>query len=137
MSLEIAARELEGIEILQLRGRLTFGQEDLQLRNELDRLMREKKTKVVLDLQGLREIDTTGLGTLLFVQETLQAAGGRLTLGDLQPSHIEVLMKARLEVAFEVFKDDLDAVNSFFPGREVHGYDVLEFVRSKMKNPVE
>jgi len=109
----------------------------LQFRNELDRLVQEKKTKVVLNLEGLHEMDTTGLGTLLYARERLRTSGGRLALADLQPSHLEVLMKAKLIFAFEVFKDTLDAVNSFFPEREVHGYDVLEFVRSRLKKPGE
>ena|SRR5437868_899613 len=137
MPLEIAQREREGIEILDLKGRLTFGEEDLQLRNKLEELVAKNKTKVVLSLESLSAIDTTGLGTLLFAQETLRASGGGVALAGLLPSHIESLMKAKLEVVFEIFGDDLDAVNSFFPGREVARYDVLEFVRAKERKPSE
>jgi anti-anti-sigma factor len=100
MPLEITQQEREGIQILELKGRLTFGEEDLRLRTELDRLVGEKKTKVVLDLEGLNVIDTTGFETLVFVQETLRDSGGRLALAGLQPSHIDALMKAKLEVVF-------------------------------------
>ena len=137
MPLEIAQREQEGIEILDLKGRLTFGEEDLQLREELERLVREKKTKVVMDLDDLHQIDSTGFGTLLFAMETLRDAGGGLALASLKPAHIEVLMKARLEVAFEIFEDDQGAVNSFIPGRVAARYDVLEFVRSQTPKPEE
>ncbi len=43
MSLEITGREQEGIEILNLNEHLTFGQEDLDFRNELDRLVKYEK----------------------------------------------------------------------------------------------
>jgi anti-sigma B factor antagonist len=137
MPIEIAAREQEGIEILDLRGRLTFGDEDLQLREELEKLVRGKKTKVVMNLHDLHQIDTTGFGTLLFAQETLRAAGGGLAVAGLKPAHIEVLMKARLEVVFDLFEDDQSAVNSFIPGRVSARYDILQFVRSHALKPKE
>ena len=62
MSLEIIRREQEGIEIFDLKGRLTFGQEDLHFRSELDRLVRAGKSRVVLNLNDVSEMDTTGLG---------------------------------------------------------------------------
>lgn len=77
------------------------------------------------------EIDTTGLGTLLFALAKLQKAGGGLALVNLKPLHIEAVLGAKLAAVFEVFKTDQDAINSFFPGREARRYDILEFVRSQ------
>lgn len=131
MSLEIVHREQEGIVIVDLKGRLTFGPEDLHFRSELDGLVRAKKTRVVLNLDQVNEIDTTGLGTLLFALAKLQKSGGGLALVNLKSAHIEVLVAARLAEVFEVFKTDQDAINSFFPDREVQRYDILEFVRSQ------
>jgi anti-anti-sigma factor len=137
MPIEIAAREQEGIVILDLKGRLTFGEEDLQLREELEKLVKEKKTKVVMNLDGLHQVDSTGSGTLLFAQETLREAGGGLALAGLKPAHIELLVKTKLEVAFELYEDDQAAVNSFIPGRVSVRYDILEFVRSQARKPEE
>jgi anti-anti-sigma factor len=133
MSLEIVQREQEGIEIVDLKGRLTLGEADLHFRSELDRLVRTGMSRVVLNLNDVSEIDTTGLGTLLFALAKLRKAGGGLALVNLKPSHIEVLLEARLATVFEVFKTDQDAINSFFPGREVQRYDILEFVRSQQE----
>ena len=132
MSIEISEQEREGIEILDLKGRLTFGEEDGALREEVEKLLREDKTKVVINLGELHQIDTASFGTLRYAQDKLKAAGGGLALAGLKPAHIEVLMKCRLGVEFRTFEDDLEAVNSFFPGREVHHFDVLEFVKSKV-----
>ena len=133
MSLEIIRREQEGIEIFDLKGRLTFGPEDLHFRSELDRRVRAGKNRVVLNLNDVSEMDTTGLGTLLFALAKLRKAGGDLALVNLQPSHIAVLMAARLSTVFEVFKEDQDAINSFFQGREVQRYDLLEYVRAQQE----
>lgn len=136
MGLEIGHRELEGIEIVDLEGRLTFGEEDLQFRNEIDKLVRTGKNRLVLNLARVTDIDTTGLGTLLFAMAKLRKAGGALALVNLNPTHIELLVLAKLEAVFEVFGDEQNAINSFFPGREIRRYDILEFVRSiRQKQP--
>jgi anti-sigma B factor antagonist len=132
-SLEIIHREREGIEVLDLNGQLTFGQEDLDFRNELDGLVKAGKIRVVLNLSNLRKLDTTGLGTLLFAMAKLRKAGGNLAIFNLKPSHMESLVVAHLEAVFEVFKNEQDAINSFFPDRELKHYDVLEFVESNLK----
>jgi anti-sigma B factor antagonist len=80
-------------------------------------------------------MDTTGLRTLLFARAKLRKAGGDLALVNLKPSHSKVLVEARLASVFEVFKEDQDAINSFFPGREVQRYDILEFARSTRQVP--
>ncbi len=134
MSLEIIHREHEGIEILDLNGHLTFGQEDLDFRTELDRLVKTGNIQVVLNLSNLHKLDTTGLGTLLFALAKLRKAGGNLAIFNMKPFHIQLLTEAKLETVFEVFQGEQDAINSFFPGREVNTYDILEFVESKKLN---
>jgi anti-sigma B factor antagonist len=135
MSLEIAYGEREGIEILSLKGHLTFGPEDLDFRNALDALVKAGKIRAGLNLGELSKLDTTGLGTLLFALAKLRKAGGNLAIFNLKPSHIELLTQAHLQAVFEVFQDEQDAVNSFFPDRELKRYDILEFVESKVKQP--
>jgi anti-sigma B factor antagonist len=137
MPLEITGREQEGIEILNLNGRLTFGQEDLDFRSELDRLIKAGQVRVALNLGDLRTLDTTGLGTLLFALAKLRKAGGALAVFNIQPAHIELLTATRLESALEVFHGQQDAIDSFFPDRQIRRYDILQFVESlkpKMKS---
>jgi anti-sigma B factor antagonist len=110
MSLEITIKEHEGIQILDLNGHLTFGQEDLDFRGELDRLVKAGRLRVALNLGGLRKLDTTGLGTLLFALAKLRKAGGSLAIFNIKPAHIELLTEAELETAFEVFLDEQGAI---------------------------
>jgi len=134
MSLEFARREQEGIEIVDLNGHLAFGQDDLSFRSELDRLARAGKSRVILNLNDVDDIDTTGLGTLAFALAKLRKAGGDLALVNLKPKHIELLVEAKLGRVFEVFRDDQDAINSFFPDRDFQRYDILEFV-NRLQEP--
>jgi len=130
MPLEFVRREQEEIEIVDLKGGLTFGPGDLSLRHELEELVCAGKNRVVLNLNDVGELDSTGLGTLIFALAKLRKAGGNLALVNLTPWHIEVLVEAKLAALFDVYLNDQDAINSFFPDREAQPYDILEFVRS-------
>ena len=65
MSLEIKTGEREGIAIVELDGQLTLGDEDLDFRNELDRLIAARRNRVIINLTDLRQLDQAGMGTLL------------------------------------------------------------------------
>ena len=130
MPLEIIHRKCEEIEILDLNGHLTFGQEDLDFRNELERLVQAGKIRVALNLSHLHELDSTGIATLLFAREKLRKFGGRLAIYNMHPSHVGLLAEGQLETELEVFPMEQDAIDSFFPDRRIKTYDVLEFVES-------
>jgi anti-anti-sigma factor len=134
MSLQMLHRKKEGVELLDLKGSLTLGQEDLDFRNELERMLQSGNIRVALNLDDLRELDSTGLATLLFAREQLRKAGGNLAIFNLHQSHVELLIDAQLETAFEAFQTEGDAIDSFFPGRAVKAYDVLEFVEQYLKS---
>lgn len=130
MALKVTRREQEGILILQLNGRLTFGPADMLLNDEIRHALAAQRVRVVIDLAGVDKMDSAGLGTLLYARAELRRAGGGLALANLHPSHMEVLLIARLETVFDVFGSQLDAVNSFFPDRKVPHYDLLAVVTS-------
>ncbi len=129
MALEIRERQREGIIILDLDGRITAGEEAAHLRETLRRLVTEGKTRVILNLQNVDYIDSTGLGALVMGFTSLRKAGGMLKLLHLSRRNIELLIFTKLETVFEIFDDELDAVNSFFPGRSVRRFDILSFVQ--------
>jgi anti-sigma B factor antagonist len=131
MSLHITAGDSEGIAILDLKGQLTLGQEDLDFRGELDRLIGAGSLRVALNLGDLHKLDTTGLGTLLSARSKLQQLGGNLVIFDMQPVHLAFLAEARLETVLDLYRDKQDAIDSFFPGRQLRPFDILEFVESQ------
>lgn len=129
MSLEITRREVEGIVVLDLDGRLTVGQETGTLRETILELAGSGVTKVILNLEKVEYIDSTGLGGLVICFTTIKRAGGALKLLNLNRRNIELLVLTKLQTVFEVFNDEQDAVNSFFPGREIKRFDILAFVQ--------
>jgi len=127
MSLHIAQRESEGIVILDLKGPLTLGPEDSELRDRLAALCQSGKVNIILNLADVSHIDT-GLGTLVFALARLRKAGGKLALLNVNRKHLKLFLLTKLAIAFEFFDDEQDAVNSFFPDRELKHFDVLDFV---------
>jgi anti-sigma B factor antagonist len=128
MELGITHRERDGITILDLNGHLISGQAELEFRNELDRLTRARETRVLLNLSELRKLDNDGMATLLFAQANLREVGGNLAVFISKPSHVALVTEAHLEAVFDVFRDEQDAINSFFPGRSIKRCGVLELV---------
>ena len=81
MALQITRRQQEGISILQLKGRLTFGQEDMLLNDEIRHALAARRVHLVIDLGEVDKIDSAGLGTLLYARAELRRAGGGLGAG--------------------------------------------------------
>jgi len=133
MSLEIQRREREGIAILDLKGRITMGEEASSLRANVTALNSEGKTKIILNLAEVSYIDSTGLGALVMCATSQRKAGGDLKLLNLNRRNIELLVMTKLATVFEFFNDEQDAVNSFFPDRKIQSFDILTFVE-KMQN---
>ncbi len=131
MSLEFSQREREGIHILDLKGRLTAGEEVGKLREKLQQMSAAGQVNVILNLQDIDFIDSTGLGALVVCFMTLKKAGGALKLLNLSKRTVELLVLTKLSTVFEMHGDEQDAVNSYFPGREIRKFDILNFVQKR------
>jgi len=129
MSLEIEQREIEGIVILDLKGPLTSGAPDLELRGKLRVLREAGKVNIALNLKRVSHLDRTGRGTLVFARARIRKAGGRLALFNLNRAHLELLTLTRLALAFNLFDNERDAINSFFPDRAEKSFDILTFIQ--------
>ncbi len=133
MSLEIARREREGIVILDLNGRLVAGDETSILREHIREMAGTGAIQAILNLQEVDYIDSTGLGTLVICFTTVRKAGGSLKLLNLTRRNVELIVLTKLETVFEVFNDEQEAVNSFFPDRKVTKFDILAFVQQNQR----
>ncbi len=134
MGVEFSLREKEGITIVDQHGRLTVGESATRLRDRIRSLVADGKVNLVLNLEGVDYIDSTGLGTLVICYTGVQKAGGQLKLLHLNRRNIELLVLTKLTTVFELFNDEQDAINSFFPDRQIHRFDILNFIQDQRKN---
>jgi len=128
MGLDILAREREGITILDLKGRLVVGDANL-LREKVTEESTAGRKNIALNLAEVDYIDSTGLGTMVICFTSLQKSGGALKLYNLNRRNIELLLLTKLSTVFNIFGDEQEAVNSFFPEREIKHFDILSFVK--------
>jgi anti-sigma B factor antagonist len=128
MALEIEEHEVEGVTVLALKGRITVG-EVTPVREKITQLLAAGHNQILLDLEHVDYIDSTGLGNLVISYTQMQKAGGALKLLHLNKRNVELLALTRLHTIFEVFAEETEAVNSFFPDREIKRFDILSFVQ--------
>ncbi len=130
MSLDIQESTREDIVVLALKGRLTVG-EASSVREKVQQLAAAGQLKVVLDLTHVDYIDSTGLGAMVICLTSLKKQGGALKLVNPNKRNVELLLLTQLHTVFEVFNEVQDAVNSFFPARQIKHFDILSFVRQQ------
>lgn len=134
MSLDIRESSREGVEILTLKGRLTVGEASM-VREKVSAVSAAGHNNVILNLDHVEYIDSTGLGALVICFTSLKKAGGALKLVNPNKRNVELLLLTKLHTIFEVFADEQDAVNSFFPDRVIRHFDILQFVQAEKDEP--
>ena len=113
MPLEITQREMNGIYVLALKGRLVLGDESIGLLTVIDNLLASGGTRIVINLEQVHYVDSAGLGALIEMQRKTKATGGGLKLCHLRPNLKHALEMARLLPIFETCPSETAAVASF------------------------
>jgi anti-sigma B factor antagonist len=129
MAFDIQEREREGISLLDVSGRLIVGLSSGALRDRVQTSIAGGKNNIVLNLTRVDYIDSTGLGTMVMCFRFAQNAGGALKLLNLNRRELELLVLTKLTTVFDIFNDEQDALNSFYPDREIKRFDILSFIK--------
>jgi len=129
--MQIVEREREGIVIVDCVGQLVAGESTGAVRERLSQLVGRGSIQLILNLEGVTYIDSSGLGALVMCFSTARRAGGTMKLLNLSRRSIELIVLTRLEMVFEVFNEEQSAVNSFFPDREIKKFDILSFLQQR------
>jgi anti-sigma B factor antagonist len=133
MDLSLTERSKEGIAILDAKGQIVAGDGAERLRERLKALAEAGTPNAILNLEGVDYIDSSGLGALVMSFSALRKKDGTLKLLNLTRRNVELLVLTKLETVFEVFDDEQNAVNSFFPNREIKRFDILSFLQQRKK----
>jgi anti-sigma B factor antagonist len=111
--LEITQREMNGIYLLALRGRLVLGDESSGFRATVENLLASGATRIVVNLEHVTHVDSAGLGSLIEAHRKTKAQGGRLKLSNLGPKFKQALELARLLPIFETSPTEGAALAGF------------------------
>jgi anti-sigma B factor antagonist len=113
MPLKITNREVDGVTVLALDGRIVLGEESSALREKVKSLLGEGKKKMVLNVDKVTMIDSSGLGALVAAYSSAKSQGASLRLCNLGSKFNELMQITKLLTVFEVSKSEADAVRGF------------------------
>ena len=111
--MNIHKRTEEGVTILDIEGRLQIGEGDVKLREELRDVLGRGAKKVLLNLKGVKSMDSSGLGELIRCRHTAAQSGAVIKLLHVEDKVQQVLEMTRLIGVFDTFNDEIDAIASF------------------------
>jgi len=111
--MEIVKRVVAGVAILDLTGKLTIGAGDVALRGAMLAELEDGHTKIVINLQNVSVIDSSGLGELIRCKATGAAKNAEIKLLHVNLKARKLLTMAHLVGVFELLDDEKMAVASF------------------------
>jgi anti-sigma B factor antagonist len=113
MKMTISTRQVGGITILDIGGRIVLGEESTSLRDVIRDLLKNGHKQILFNLGDVAYIDTTGLGSLVGAFTTVRKQGGDLKLLNLPEKFAGVMQITKLDKVFDIMNDEAAAVKSF------------------------
>jgi anti-sigma B factor antagonist len=113
MNLRMASKEVNGVSVLTLDGRIVLGEESHFLREKLKSLLAEGKKKIVLNMTDITYIDSAGMGILIAAHVSAKNQGASVRLCHLGKKFQEVMQMTKILTVFDVYDTEAAAVSSF------------------------
>src|SRR5215471_17985508 len=111
--LNINQRQAGDVAILDLSGEVRIGDSATALRSSIKDLVAGGNKKILLNLAGVRYIDSSGIGELIANYTTVGRSGGQLKLLNLTEKVQDLLVITKLLTVFDVYDDESEALSSF------------------------
>ena len=111
--LEVKERQAGDVTILDMNGAVRIGEGSIALRDAIRDLADGGKKKILLNLAGVKYIDSSGIGELIANYTTVRRQGGQLKLLNLTDKIQSLLVITKLLTVFDVFEDEAEALKSF------------------------
>jgi anti-sigma B factor antagonist len=106
-------REVNGVVIVDLSGRITLGEASGKLRDTVRDLLSKGNKKILLNLGDVTYIDSSGLGELVSSYTTAANQGAKVKLLNVQKKVDDLLQITKLYTVFDSFTDESKAVGSY------------------------
>ena len=113
VNIQTAIRQVEGITVLEVKGRITAGDGCVMLRESTCDLVQKGNKRILLNLHEVDCVDSSGIGELVRIHTTLRKQGGQLKLVNLHKRLLEILQMTCLHRVFDIQKDEASAIKSF------------------------
>ena len=113
MSFKATMRDIRGITVVDVSGRITLGEGSSMLREMVREMAGKGQLKIVLNLAEVTYIDSSGIGELVSSFTTVKNSGGELKLLSLTKKVHDLLQITKLYTVFDVHNEESSALGSF------------------------
>ena len=113
MNKNASVRKVGDITVVELKGKITIGVGDLQMREAIHAVLNEGARKLIVDMSGVTTIDSSGVGELVGCYTTATHKGTKMKLMNLPTKISDVLTVTQLITVFDVYPDEAEAIASF------------------------
>jgi anti-sigma B factor antagonist len=113
MTLTTSERQLDGVTIVDLKGRIVFGEEAKFLREKLKELSSQGRKKILLNMAEVTFVDSSGLGALVSGSTAVASQQGQLKLANIDKDTFRLMQMAKLFSVLEAHGDEASAIKSF------------------------
>ena len=117
MTMKANSRQVDGVTIVDLSGRITLGEGSVVLRDTVKDLASKGQKQIVLNLGEVSYIDSSGIGELVSAYTSVRNQGGELKLLNLTKKIRDLLQITKLYTVFDVKDDEASAVSAFASGK--------------------
>jgi len=113
VSMKASTRQVDGVTIVDLSGRITLGEGSVVLRDTVKDLLGKGQKKILLNLGDVSYIDSSGIGELVSAFTSVRNQGGELKLLHLTKKVHDLLQITKLYTVFDVKDDEAGAISAF------------------------
>ena len=113
MTLKANNRQVDGVTVVDLNGRITLGEGSIILRDTVRDLLGKGRKNILLNLANVTYIDSSGIGELVSAFTSVRNQQGELKLLKLTKKVHDLLQITKLYTVFDVKDEEADAVKSF------------------------
>ena len=111
--LKTSTRQIEGVTIVDLGGRITLGEASVAVRDVINDLLGKGNKKILLNLAEVNYVDSSGIGVLVSSFSTVRNKGGELKLVNLSKRIHDLLQITKLSTLFDIKDNEAAAIGSF------------------------
>jgi anti-sigma B factor antagonist len=113
MSITTSTRQVGGVTIVDIKGRIVLGEESASMRDLVADLVSKGQKNILFNLAGVDYIDSMGLGAMVGAFTSLRKQGGDLKLLNVNDKVTDVMQITKLYTIFDIAKDEAAGVKSF------------------------
>ena len=113
MSMKATNRQVDGVAVVDMNGRITLGEGSVVLRDTIRDLIGKGNKKILLNLGDVTYIDSSGIGELVSAFTAVRREGGELKLLNLTKKVHDLLQITKLYTVFDIKDDEATAIKAF------------------------